>query len=93
MVYVTLPRQSSSSFLSFIFGSVKWILSYFFLLFSSIQVRGTLLFFLFLLFGLRGRSDIYHLESFYITAFCIPMLEHVLYKIYNYVFIKHVDFS
>ena len=32
----------------------------------------------------------FHLESFYIMAFCSPMLEHVLYNIYNYIIIKHV---
>ena len=30
------------------------------------------------------------LRAFYITDFFCPMLEHVLYKIYNYVVIKHV---
>ena len=90
MLYVTLPHRSSSSFLYFIFGFGKESLSSFLLLFSSTQVRGTLIFILLFLFGLRAQSAIYNLESFYITDFRSPMLEHVLYKIYNHVVLKNV---
>ena len=46
--------------------------------------------FLPLLFGLRAQSDIYILENFHIMDFRSPMLEYVLYKIYNYVILKRV---
>ena len=64
----------------------------FFLPFSVFLLRSTRysFFLLILLFGLRAKSAIYHLESLYITDFHIPMLEHVLYKIYNSVILKHL---
>ena len=89
--YVTLTHRASSSFLSFMFDFVKESISSFLLLFSIIQVRGTIIFFLLFLFGLRAWSALYHLESFYITYFCSPVIKHVLYKIYNYVILKHVS--
>ena len=81
---VTLPNQSYSSFLSFIVGFVKQIISYSLLVFLSLQVRGTIFFFILFLFGLQARSALYHLYGFYNTAFCSPMLVHILYEIYNY---------
>ena len=53
---MTLPHQEPSSFLSFIFGFGKEIISSFILPFLGIQVRGTILFFLLFLFGLRAQS-------------------------------------
>ena len=90
ILYVTLPHQSSSSLISFIFCFGKLSLSSFILLYLSIRVQGTLILFLLFLLGLQSRSDIYHLDSFYITDFCRLILEHALYKIYNYVILKHV---
>ena len=52
--YLTLPHRSYYSFLSFIFGFEKEIISSFLLLFSILWVQGTILLFLLFLFGLRA---------------------------------------
>ena len=62
--YVNLTQRASSSFLSFIIGFGKEIISSFLILFSSLQVQGTLLFFLLFLFGLRAQIALNHLDIF-----------------------------
>ena len=51
--YLDLPHQASSYFLYFIFGFGKESFSSFDLLFLGIQVQGTLILFLLVLFGFR----------------------------------------
>ena len=80
MPYVTLTNGEYSSLLSFIFGFGKESFSSFLLLFLVYEYE--VLLFLLLLFVLKERSALYHLESFYNTDFHIPILVHVLYKIY-----------
>ena len=91
MLYVTLSRGGFSSFLSFIFRF--WKIKYFSVPspFFGLQVQGTLFFFLIFLFELQAQNAPYHLESFYYTSFCSLILEYVLYKIYNYAVLNHLD--
>ena len=58
--------------------------------FQVYKYKVIFLYFVLFLFGLKAQNALYHLESFYIMAFCSTMLEQVLQKIYNYVIIKHV---
>ena len=86
---------SSSIFLFCPFYFWLWKRKYFLLpfLFLILWVRGALFFYLIFLFGLQAQSAIYHLKSFCITASRSLMLEHVLFKIYNYVILKHIACS
>ena len=85
--YVSTEHLLLSSLL-FVVLEKKLFIPYF--CFFSLRVWGTLFLFLLFLFGLLARSALYHSWIFYIMAFFSPMLEHVLYKIYDYIILKHV---
>ena len=89
MLYMTISHGASSYFLFlFLVLEKKVFLPY--LSFFSLWVRGTLVFFVLVLFELQAQSAPYHPEIFYNMAFFSPMLEHILYKINNYMILKHV---
>ena len=88
-----VSNGTSYFYLYFIFGFGKESISSFLQFFLRLSVQGTIIFFLIFLFELRARSALYHLEGFYSTTFCSPYLEQPLYKINNYVILKHISQS